>query len=154
MSASEQVQPPTDPAALLAGIREETRFELKLLHERVNTLLAAEAFLTIAYTATMNSRGAWAAVVAPVLAVLGLLLAGLAWPGIRTTADLVMQWTYQVGDLIERYPQARPAWSTGPDARRARETGQRRSLLLFRFAAPTFVCVWIILLFCSLVLRS
>ena len=102
---------PVDPAVLLEGIRDETRFELQLLHERVNTLLAAEAFLTIAYTATMNSKGTWAAVVAPVLAVLGLLLAGLAWPGVRTTANLVMQWTYQVGDLIQRYPQARPAWS-------------------------------------------
>ena len=145
---------PVDPAVLLEGIRDETRFELQLLHERVNTLLAAEAFLTIAYTATMNSKGTWAAIVAPVLAVLGLLLAGLAWPGVRTTANLVMQWTYQVGDLIQRYPQARPAWSAGQEDRQARETGQRRSLLLFRFAPPTFLGVWLVLLICSLALRS
>lgn len=145
---------PTDPAVILAGIREETRFELQLLHERVNTLLAAEAFLTIAYTATMNSKGTWAAVVAPVLAVLGLLLAALAWPGVSITADLVMQWTYQIGDLIERHPEARTRWSTGSQDRRVREAGQRRSLLLFRFAPPTFLGVWVILLICALVLRS
>ena len=36
-------------------MRVETRSELGLLHERVNALLAAEAFLTIAYTAAMSS---------------------------------------------------------------------------------------------------
>lgn len=146
--------PPIDPAAVLNNIREETRFELQLLHERVNTLLAAEAFLTIAYTATMNSKGTWAAIVAPVLAGLGLLLAALAWPGVSITAHLVMQWTYQVGDLIERHPEAQTPWSTGQQDRRTREAGQRRSLLLFRFAPPTFLGVWVILLICSLVWRN
>ena len=146
--------PSADPAALLAGIREETRFELKLLHERVNTLLAAEAFLTIAYTATMNSVGTWAAVVAPVLAGLGLLLAALAWPGVSSTARLVMQWTYEIGDLIERAPRAQVPWTSGPEDRRRREQGQQRSLLLFRFAPPTFLIVWIVLFVCALVLRN
>lgn len=139
---------------MLAEIRRETRFELQLLHERVNTLLAAEAFLTIAYTTAMSSRGTWAAVVAPVLAILGLLLAVLAWPGVSMTAQLVMQWTYQVGDLIERYPQAQTSWSAGHQDRRTREAGQHRSLLLFRFAPPIFLGVWVILLICSLVLRG
>ena len=146
--------PGNDPAIGLAAIREETRFELRLLHERVNTLLAAEAFLTIAYTATMNSAGPWAAVVAPVLAVLGLVLAALAWPGVNTTARLVMQWTLQVGDLLERHPEAQPSWSTTQDDRRSRESGQRRSLLLFRFSPPIFLLVWVVLLVCSLALRN
>jgi hypothetical protein len=38
----------------LAFIREETRFEIGLLHERVNALVGAEAFLTIAFTAAMS----------------------------------------------------------------------------------------------------
>ncbi len=104
--------PPPDLAVLLAGIREQTRFELQLLHERVNTLLAAEAFLTIAYTATMNSAGSWAAVVAPILAGLGLLLAALAWPGVNTTARLVMHWTYQIGNLEEQHPEVQSASPT------------------------------------------
>lgn len=139
---------------MLAGIREETRVELQLLHERVNTLLAAEAFLTIAYTATMNSKGTWAAFVAPVLAVLGLLLAALAWPGVSMTAHLVMRWTYQVGDLIQRHPEAQTVRSGAQGDRRTREASQRRSLLLFRFAPPIFLGVWVIVLICSLVLRS
>ena len=102
----------------------------------------------------MNSPGQWAAVVAPVLAVLGSFLAAVAWPGVSTTARLVMQWTHQIGDLLEVHPQAALPGPYGHDDRRARETGQRRSLLLFRFAPPTFLAVWIILLACSLLLRN
>lgn len=145
---------PADPAALLASLRDETRFELNLLHERVNTLLAAEAFLTIAYTATMSSSGRWSAVVAPVLAVLGLLLAALAWPGVSTTAQLVMALTYQFGNVVDGHPEALPSGAAGRGDRRAREIGQRRSLLLFRFAAPLFLSVWVVLLACSLLLRT
>lgn len=65
----------------MAYIREETRFELGLLHDRVSVLLAAEAFLTIAFTAAMGTAARWGDVVAPVLSVLGLVLAVLAWPG-------------------------------------------------------------------------
>lgn len=137
--------PPVDPVTTLASIREQARFELELLHQRVNTLLAAEAFLTIAYTATMNSQGAWAAVVAPVLAVLGLLLAGFAWPGVSATAGLVMLWTRHVGDILEQHPQTRALWSAVQVERSRREGDQRRSLLLFRCVAPIFAVVWIVL---------
>lgn len=81
----------------LAFIRDETRFEIGLLHERVNTLVAAEAFLTIAYTTAMGNTASWgvtfSAVVAPTLSVLGLLLALLAWPGIYATVRIVLTWT-------------------------------------------------------------
>jgi len=40
-----------DDAERLVFVRAELRFELGLLHERVNALLTAEAFLTIAYVA-------------------------------------------------------------------------------------------------------
>lgn len=52
------------PARQLAFIREETRFEVGLLHERVNALIAAEAFLTIAFTTAMsNSNPNWGAAI-------------------------------------------------------------------------------------------
>ena len=69
----------TFDADRLALVRAEIRFEIDLLHQRVNALLAAEAFLTIAYTAAMSNGARWglsfATVAAPVLSVLGLLLA-------------------------------------------------------------------------------
>ena len=43
-----------DGGEQLAFIRQETRFEIGLLHERVNALVAAEAFLTIAFTAVSS----------------------------------------------------------------------------------------------------
>lgn len=70
------------------------------------------------------------------------------------TAHLVMRWTYQVGDLIQRHPEAQTVWSGAQGDRRTREAGQRRSLLLFRFAPPIFLGVWVIVLICSLVQRS
>ena len=134
-------------AEQLAGTRDEVRFELRLLHERVGALLAAEAFLTIAYTAVQGAGGL-RAVVAPVLSVLGLLLALLAWSGVRTTARLVLLWTARTVELLTRHPELQP-W---PDADpRRRMVDQRRSLLFFRSVPILFVAVWIVLLVVSLV---
>ena len=36
-----------DDVRRLAFLREETRFEIGLLHDRINALISAEAFLTI-----------------------------------------------------------------------------------------------------------
>ena len=72
----------------LTFIREETRFELGVMHDRINTLISAEAFLTIAFTMAMGNAGGHAGPVfkmlAPLLSLIGLILAGLAWPGIDT----------------------------------------------------------------------
>ncbi|NAZ86357.1 hypothetical protein [Kineococcus indalonis] len=73
--------PEPAPQEQVETILAEVGSEIRWLHERVNALLAAEAFLTIAFTAAMSSDGAWARVVAPVLALLGLVLAAVAWPG-------------------------------------------------------------------------
>jgi len=50
----------TFDADRLALVRAEIRFEIDLLHQRVNALIAAEAFLTIAYTAAMSNGATWA----------------------------------------------------------------------------------------------
>lgn len=88
----------------MAFIRDETRFEIGLLHDRVNALIAAEAFLTIAFTAAMSTGAPWGAVVSPILSVLGLLLALLAWPGIRATVEITLGWTARQIELLERNP--------------------------------------------------
>src|ERR1700709_1497847 len=90
----------------LSLVRAEIQSELELLHQRVNALLAAEAFLTIAYTAAMSHGAAWgrpfAAVAAPVLAILGLLLALLLLPGVTATARIVLTQTALQQQLAER----------------------------------------------------
>jgi hypothetical protein len=148
-----------DNAERLASIRAELRFELGLLHDRVNALLAAEAFLTIAYTAAMSNAAPWgpsfSALVAPILSGLGLLLALLAWPGVAGTVTLVLAWTADQSELLSRDT----ALSSGPsglpasraDVRRVRST-QWRSMLFFRVVPGLFVVVWATLTVVALVL--
>lgn len=133
----------------LAVVREEIRFEIGLLHERVNALLAAEAFLTIASTAAMSNGTSWGAtfslIVSPMLSALGLLLAMLAWPGIDATVRMVMQWTLQQRQIINDNP-ALLATTSGLVARGSRQYqayyDQRRSMLFFRAVPVLFTVVW------------
>ena len=147
MDASDQ-----GPRADLAFMRQETRFEIGLLHDRVNALVTAEAFLTIAYTAAMANSAAWgasfSAVAAPVLSLLGLALALLAWPGVTATAALVITWTRRQADLLEQHPALAttvPGSAVrGRDDRRA-QPDQWRSMLFFRAVPALFTVVWVVL---------
>lgn len=148
MAAGEPPAAPGGPEQLEL-VRDELRFELGLLHERVNALVAAEAFLTIAFTAAM-SNGApggerFSAVVGPVLAVLGLLLALLAWPGIDATARLVLAWTARRSALLRADPAlASTVWGIAAQGRGEGRAGpdQWRSMLFFRAAPALFAVVW------------
>lgn len=138
----------------LAFVREETRFELQLLHERVNALLSAEAFLTIAYTAAMSNGAVWghvfAVMAAPALAILGLLLALLAWPGVAATARIVLTHTAVQEDLIGRLPRTPTAGFYSAPKRRSAVSDQRRSLLFSRTVPALFTVVWTVLLILTL----
>lgn len=148
-----------DGADRLAFIRSELRFELGLLHDRVNALVAAEAFLTIAYTAAMSNGSAWgprfSAVVAPILAVLGLLLALLAWPGVATTVVIVLDWTAEQTELLQR-DTALASGVSGPSrGRPGPGRGHRpqwRSMLFFRWVPGLFAVVWVALAAVAIVL--
>lgn len=96
-----------DDAERLVFIREETRFEVGLLHDRINALISAEAFLTIAYTMAMTSdhRGAiFSMLVAPMLAVVGLLLAVLAWPGVDASFKIIVEWNSRQVQVMQENP--------------------------------------------------
>lgn len=138
-----------DEAELLA-VRDETRFEIGLLHERVNALLATEAFLTIAYTAAMSNGAAWgrsfASVAGPALAVLGLLLAVLALPGVAATARIVLAQTALQERLVEGLPGSALRGYHGSVGRGSAVRDQRRSLLFFRLVPWLSAVVWAVLL--------
>jgi hypothetical protein len=148
---------PADDAARLAAVRAETLSELGLLHDRVNALLTAEAFLTIAYTAAMSNGASWgrdfATVAAPVLAVLGLLLALLSLPGVATTTRIVLAQTGLQDELFERLGATSAAYHGGAGRPRA-VADQRRGLLFFRAVPVLFAVVWVVLLVLALVLVS
>ncbi len=141
---------PVADEARLVAVRDETRFELGLLHDRVNAVLAAEAFLTIAYTAAMSNGAAWgrhfAAVAAPVLAMLGLLLAALALPGVTATTRIVLTQTALQEQLVERLPGSALGGFHSVTGRGSALKDQRRSMLFFRTVPLLFAVVWIILL--------
>ena len=147
---------PEDPAERdrRALVRDELRSELGLLYQRVGALLAAEAFLTIAYTAAMSNGAPWgrafAMVAAPVLSVLGLLLALLLLPGVRATSRIVLTQTALLEELVARLPATTPA---APEAagRPSALADQRRSLLFFRAVPVLFAVVWTVLLVLALV---
>jgi hypothetical protein len=151
------VPDPAGDAERLGLVRVETRSELGLLHERVNALLAAEAFLTIAYTAAMSNGAPWgrtfAVVAAPVLAVLGLVLALAALPGVGTTVRIILAGTALQEELYARLPGSGDARG-GVAVRPSGVREQRRGLLFFRTVPVLFAVVWVVLLVLSLVLLS
>jgi len=152
----ESAPDPAD-AALLAAVREETLAELGLLHARVNALLAAEAFLIIAYTAAMSDGAPWgrafATVAAPLLAVLGLLLALTTVPAVRTAARILLALSAQQDELYARLGGSAPGYHGG--AGRPRAVGdQRHALLFFRAVPVLFAVVWVVLGVLALVLLS
>jgi len=115
--------------------------------------------LTIAYTAAMSNGAPWGAtfstVASPVLSVLGLALALLAWPGIRATVNLILTWTRRQAELLDAHPgladSVRGQAVRGRDDRRA-QPDQWRSMLFFRAVPGLFVLVWSVLTVLALVL--
>jgi hypothetical protein len=141
--------PGSEEEAELVAVRDETRFELGLLHTRVNALLATEAFLVIAYTAAMSDGAPWgrafATVAGPLLAVLGLLLAVLAIPGVASTARIVLAQTALHERLATRLSgSAHRGYHAATGRSAVRD--QRRSLLFFRLVSWLTAGFWLVLL--------
>ncbi len=68
-------------AKRVLDIREEMKFEVGILHERINSLVSAEAFLIISFTMSLAySNEGWLGrffLITPLLASIGFLLAVL-----------------------------------------------------------------------------
>ena len=140
----------TDGARRLAFLREETRFEITLLHDRVNALIGAEAFLTIAFTMALTSERAGApfALVAPVLASVGLLLAAMAWPGVAASFRIIAAWDARQREVMDGDPSLREGmWRPDVQGRTGRRDPDQRVSMLFARAAPAVLALaWTILL--------
>lgn len=139
-------------AKQVLAIREEMKFEIGILHDRVNALVSAEAFLIISFTMSLayagdrwSGRFFW---VAPLLALVGFLLAVLAWPGVSRGFATVVEWNML---LIEVLPEARKdprvVWIRSVDVAGAARTQDhhRRGLLFARFVPAVFAVAWVIL---------
>ena len=134
------------------AIREEMKFEVGIMHDRINTLVSAEAFLTISFTMSLtyvndqwSGRLLWKA---PQLANVGFLLAVLAWPGVSRSFAIIAEWNIL---LIEAMNEARtephPVWrpSIGTIGAAREQGGHRRAMLFTRFVTALFAVAWVCL---------
>ena len=134
------------------AIREEMKFEIGILHDRVNALVSAEAFLIISFTMSLAYSGEGPSgrffPVAPLLAAIGFLLAVLAWPGVNRGVAIVVEWNLL---LIEALKGARadpgfvwrPSVDVAGDART--QAWHRNSMLFARFVPAVFALAWVAL---------
>ena len=159
---SEAPGSPVDDVRRLAFIREETRFEMGVLHDRINALISAEAFLTIAFTMAMgnaNSRpdSVFFVLISLTLALVGLILAALAWPGVNTSFKVIIEWNAILRQVLHENAALtasmwRPPLLNSGDLRA--DLDQRSSMLFARLVPALFGVAWTMLAITALVLPS
>ena len=149
-----------DAAQRFTFLREETRFEIGLLHDRINALISAEAFLTIAFTMAMsNGNSRWGEVfirtVPPVLSLVGLILAVFAWPGIDASYKIIVEWSMRQGQFMrDNYATVDLLWRLDvPGRGNVRKDPDTRRTMFFARAVPAvFGIAWSILTVIAFVL--
>ncbi len=88
----------------------------------------------------------------PVLSVLGLLLAVLARPGIKATADIITTWNARQLDVLERHPALSATMWGWPSADRVTVAPRKLSSAACSFPG-LFALAWITLTVVALVIR-
>lgn len=132
----------------------EIKFESGMLGGRLNSFLFAQAFLVIGYASSMSGsigqRGnAFIVLFPPALALLGLVLAVHAYPGIRAAFAVIEGWHARLDELYLRddglaglEPPSALDPST-PDRSAGRERRFRQSVVFARHTPAIFVIAWI-----------
>ncbi len=128
------------------------RFEIGILHDRINALISAQAFLLISFTMALVYAGSrWGDkffFVAPILSVIGFMLSVLAWPGIGTSHKIVVEWNVILVRVLNE-ASANPNFIWTPslivDGERRIQADHRRGLLFARFIPVVFAVAWVIL---------
>ena len=153
-------EPSPDDIRLFVFMREETRFEIGLLHERINALISAEAFLTIAFTMSLTNSNArfgpaLSLLVPPILSLVGLILAVLAWPGVDASFKIIVEWNVRQQQVMNEKPALTDAmWRMDVLGRRNPSALPESGLsLVFARAVPAvFTVAWALLTVVALVL--
>lgn len=146
------MDPVGDAERSIRLIREEMRFEVAALEGRVNALISAEAFLTIAFTMALGNTGtgrdASLALVAPILSVIGFVLAVLSWPGVGTSVRIINEWNILLIAALRAAADAtRRMWRSAmldEEARRSR-LAHRRGMMFAQAVSIVFSTAWLVL---------
>ncbi len=139
-------------AKRVLAIREEMKFEVGILHDRVNALVSAEAFLIISFTMSLaytnDGLSSRFFVVAPLLALVGFLLAVLAWPGVNRGVTNIVEWNILLIAALKG-AQRDPNFVWRPSVDAASETEiqghHRKGMLFARFVPAVFAVAWVLL---------
>ena len=141
---------PEQAVRRISFIREEMRFQISVLHDRINALISAEAFLLISFTMSLQyvHSDRHLSLISPVLALIGFMLAVLAWPGVQSSFKIIVEWNLLLIEVLnEAKADSNILWRpsvfvTGD----LRTQAEHRNGLLFARLAPVVFCVaWAIL---------
>ena len=143
---------PEEHVRRLAFVREEMRFEIGILHDRINALLSAEAFLLISFTmslvyATDHSNQKFF-LVPPMLSLIGFMLAVLAWPGVNTSYKIIVAWNIILVQVLnEAHAASNFMWPTSlfVSGERRTQADHRNSMLFARSVPIVFALAWAVL---------
>jgi hypothetical protein len=149
---------PEDHVRRIAFIREEMRFEVGVLHDRINAIISAEAFLIISFTMALgyvrSQSGYVYSLIASLLALLGFSLATLAWPGVNASYKIVVEWNLLLVQVLnEAHAASSLIWRPSVFATGDRRThAEHRNGLLFARSIPiVFATAWAFLAALALV---
>jgi hypothetical protein len=142
-----------DHRTKIATIREEMRFEIGVFHDRVNTLISAEAFLLISFTMSLAYVGSTSSTslfwISPTLSVIGFTLAALAWPGVTTSYKIIVEWNVLFVEVLNAAHAASTVkWrpSVFVDGDKRVQADHRRGMLFSRYVPPIFMVAWVALI--------
>lgn len=128
---------------LLKFYRGEIRFESDMLSSRLNAFISSQSFLVIGYASSMSAslerwHNPFSLVFPPSLALLGLVLALYAWPGIEAAWKVIAQWHAKQEELLARRGDLA---EYGPSGASARDR-LRRGTMFAQYAPRVFAVAW------------
>lgn len=140
------------PKERLDFYRREIQYETSILANRTDAYLTAQSFLVIAFVSCMgNLNPGWGPsftlMVAPFLALLGVLSSLNAWPGIHAAFKIIEHWQLKQSHLLRSEPMMGLAYDESPlfsEAETSR-VGHRKSLLFSLRTPWIFLVFWIVL---------
>ena len=143
---------PEEHVRRLAFVRDEMRFEIGILHDRINALISAEAFLLISFTMSLVYATAhWQDkffFIPPTLSAIGFMLAILAWPGVKTSYTIIVEWNIILVQVLnEAHAASNFMWPSSlfVTGERRVQADHRNSMLFARSVPLVFAVAWALL---------
>ena len=136
----------------LSYIRDEIREETALLNNRLNSLMASQAFLVIAYASTLSSgydnfRTLFTLILPPFLAILGAALVLEARPSLKAALQARDDWLRREADLVSSSADFAPyTLAVDESTRRTVERRQHQGLHFATRAPIIMLVAWAVFL--------